>query len=234
MQYTLSRSNRRRTIGITIKHGQVRVAAPPNLAQSHIDDFLSSKQTWITRHLQAQREQLTALTLRRWQHGEMVFWLGQAMRLEIRDGHRNTITAIDNILSIRLSRQVKNRAQQVRYLVCQWFKQQGQLWLDQYVDLIGPQHPRPNTWRIANYTAKWAACSHTGELSFSWRLFAAPEWVVRYVVLHERCHLTHFNHSAQFWGLVENHDPYYRDAEHWLKTHGHTLLNDNVFNYVND
>ena len=234
MQYTLSRSNRRRTIGITIKHGQVRVAAPPNVAQCHIDDFISSKQTWITRHLQAQREQLTALTPRRWQHGEVVHWLGQTMQLDIRDGHRNTITAIDNTLAIRLSRQVKNRAQQVRRLVCQWYKQQGQLWLVQHGQSIGPSYPLAKGWRVANYTAKWAACSRSGELSFSWRLFAAPEWVVRYVVVHERCHLSHFNHSTQFWELVKQHDPAYREAERWLKTHGHTLLNDNVFNYVND
>lgn len=234
MQYTLSRSKRRRTIGITIKHGQVRVAAPQGLALAHIDAFVSAKNAWIARHVGAQRDQLEVLAPRRWQHGETTYWLGQPLRLEVRDGHRNTIEVIDKTLAIRLSRRVKDRSKQIRLLVRQWYATAGQHWLDSNIHKIPPHTPRPAVWRIANYTAKWGACSHSGKLSFSWRLFAAPEWVVRYVVLHERCHLTHFNHSSQFWALVEAHDASYRNAENWLKNHGHTLLNDNIFSYVND
>lgn len=235
MQYTLSRSRRRRTIGITIKHGTVRVAAPYGVPESDIAAFISLKRTWIARHQRAQHSQLQALQPRRWQHGEMVYWLGQPFQLQIRPGQRNTIEAIDKTLTIRLSRRVQDPASQVRRLVVGWYKQQAQQWLDAHLPELMQRHQlMAKSWRIANYTAKWGACTHQGALSFSWRLFATPEWVLRYVITHELCHLIHFNHSADFWSLVESKEPEYRAAERWLKSHGHTILNDQVFSYVNE
>ncbi|RUO29361.1 hypothetical protein CWE12_10300 [Aliidiomarina sedimenti] len=235
LNYTLSRSKRRRTIGITIKQGKVKVAAPESVDLHRIDSFVASKQDWITRHLQAQQTRLRDLPKRLWQHGETLFWLGQTMRLEVRPGHRNTIEAIDNTLQIRLSRRCTQPAAQTQKLVQQWFRQEARQWLDSHIpDMPAASATPPAAWRIANYTAKWGACSAQKTLSFSWRLFAAPEWVVRYVVLHELCHLTHFNHSPAYWNLVEHYDADYREAEQWLKQHGHSLLNDDYFNFSPD
>ena len=51
----------------------------------------------------------------------------------------------------------------------------------------------------------------------------APEEVLRYVVIHELCHLIEFNHSARFWSLVENQMPDYEAWKKWLKSHGSEL-----------
>lgn len=234
VQYTVRRSQKRRTIGITIKHGEVKVSAPAHVAAKDIEHFIVSKQDWIQRHLQAQQQRLSALPQRQWQHGETLYWLGQPLELEVREGHRNTIAAIDKKLAIRVARRSQNPAHQVKRLVARWFKEQAEIWLEQcFAERLPAFKDQPNGWRVANYTAKWGACSQRGELSFSWRLFAAPPWVVDYVVVHELCHLRHFNHSAEFWQLVGHHYATYPDAERWLKDHGHTLLNDNIFSYVN-
>ncbi len=234
MQYTIVRSQRRRSIGIKIQHGEVRVSAPVYVGEREIADFVTSKQSWITRHLQAQQGSLAQLPIRRWQHGEQVLWLGTPLTLQVRDGQRNTITLIEKTLHIRLHRRTSDRPAQVRKLVIDWYHQQGMHVLNQLIpQLAEATKLNPTSWRIAHYTAKWGACDRRGQLSFSWRLFAAPPWVLNYVVLHELCHLQHFNHSAAFWQLVEHHAPNYTEAENWLKQHGHTLLNERVFSYVN-
>lgn len=68
---------------------------------------------------------------------------------------------------------------------------------------------------------RWASCSSTGALSFSWRLVLAPGWVRSSVVAHEVAHLVHMDHSAAFWQLAAElyggeHDP----ARAWLAVHG--------------
>ena len=51
----------------------------------------------------------------------------------------------------------------------------------------------------------------------------APPGVLDYVVVHELCHLTHMNHSKDFWGMVESIMPQYKQYKSWLKEHGQEL-----------
>ena len=233
MDYTLTRSPRRRTIGITVQHAQVRVTAPVGVCDGTIQRFMETKRNWIERHLQAQQHTLANVALRRWCHGEELRWLGEIYHLEVRDGCRNTIEAIGKTLVVRLSRRTVKRSDRIQQLVASWYQQQAERWLNEQLPaVIADLRLQPKGWRVSNYRAKWGACSRQGILSFSWRLFAAPPWVIDYVLVHELCHLRHFNHSAAFWQLVEQHRPNYLDAERWLKAHGHTLLNERVFNYL--
>lgn len=77
--------------------------------------------------------------------------------------------------------------------------------------------------RLADPKTRWGSCSHTGVLSFSWRIIMAPPSVLYYLVAHEVAHLQHMNHSAAFWRCVAMLDPNWKSAEHWLKKEGSKL-----------
>lgn len=76
---------------------------------------------------------------------------------------------------------------------------------------------------IRNQKTRWGSCSQTGTLSFNYRLMMAPPAVIDYVIVHELCHLTHMNHSHDFWNMVGHIMPDYRIHKQWLKEHGHEL-----------
>lgn len=76
---------------------------------------------------------------------------------------------------------------------------------------------------IRDQKTRWGSCSGRGTLSFNWRLILAPPEILDYVVVHELCHLTHMNHSKEFWGLVGKVIPDYKERRKWLKENGHTL-----------
>lgn len=76
---------------------------------------------------------------------------------------------------------------------------------------------------IRDQKTRWGSCSGRGTLSFNWRLILAPPEILDYVVVHELCHLTHMNHSKEFWALVESVIPDYKIKRKWLKENGHTL-----------
>ena len=81
-----------------------------------------------------------------------------------------------------------------------------------------------NRISIRDQKTRWGSCSTKGTLSFNWRLMLAPPAVLDYVVVHELCHLTHMNHSKDFWCAVEAVCPDYRNARKWLKEHGSELV----------
>ncbi len=80
-----------------------------------------------------------------------------------------------------------------------------------------------NSISIRDQKTRWGSCSGRGNLSFNWRLILAPPEILDYVVVHELCHLTHMNHSKEFWELVGKVLPDYKDRRKWLKENGHTL-----------
>lgn len=78
---------------------------------------------------------------------------------------------------------------------------------------------------IKDTRSRWGSCSARGNLNFSWRLIMAPDEILTYVVTHETAHLSHLNHSSDFWGLVKQRCPDFLKAKNWLQNNGSQLMN---------
>lgn len=76
---------------------------------------------------------------------------------------------------------------------------------------------------VRDQKTRWGSCSSLGSLSFNYRLIFAPPIILDYVVVHELCHLTHMNHSRDFWNMVASVMPQYKTYKTWLKEHGEEL-----------
>jgi len=83
---------------------------------------------------------------------------------------------------------------------------------------------QPPKISIRDPRSSWGSCSELGALSFSWRLILAPPQVMDYVISHEVAHLLEFNHGAEFWSVVANLCPRYKNAKLWLGDNGPLLL----------
>lgn len=80
-----------------------------------------------------------------------------------------------------------------------------------------------NEIHIKDQKTRWGSCSSRRNLNFNWNLIMAPPSVLDYVVVHELCHLTHMNHSRDFWNLVEHVMPEYQQVKNWLRENGALL-----------
>ena len=76
---------------------------------------------------------------------------------------------------------------------------------------------------IRNQKSRWGSCSSKGNLNFNWRIIMAPARVADYVIVHEMCHLKYLDHSREFWSLVEEILPDYKERKEWLHQNGHKL-----------
>lgn len=78
----------------------------------------------------------------------------------------------------------------------------------------------PGRVSVRDTISRWGSCSARGDLSFSWRLVMAPEWVLDYVVAHEVAHLAEHNHGPRFRAQLDALFPDVARAESWLKREG--------------
>lgn len=79
--------------------------------------------------------------------------------------------------------------------------------LAKYAPAYGLRHGRVS---IKDMTRNWGSCSELGNLNFNYKLVLLPERLAAYVVVHELCHLVHFDHSQEFWALVAKTFPEHR------------------------
>jgi predicted metal-dependent hydrolase len=61
-------------------------------------------------------------------------------------------------------------------------------------------HPSRVSFRF-NKT-RWGSCSYKNSIVFNYYLAKLPEDVIEYVVVHELAHIKHKNHQKNFWALV--------------------------------
>ncbi len=74
-----------------------------------------------------------------------------------------------------------------------------------------------NRVAIRDTKSRWGSCSKKGNLNFNYRLLFLPQHLADYVIAHELSHLGEFNHSKNFWALVEKADPDYKSHQRELK-----------------
>ena len=70
---------------------------------------------------------------------------------------------------------------------------------------------------IKNQKTVWGSCSSQKNLNFSYKILGLEDDLVEYIVAHELCHLVEMNHSRNFWSLVENLLPDYKEKRKKLK-----------------
>jgi hypothetical protein len=63
----------------------------------------------------------------------------------------------------------------------------------------------------------WGSCSSDKKIRLNAKLLYLPPRMLRYVLVHELCHTRHMNHQPEFWSLVEQHEPDYRQLRRQLR-----------------
>jgi len=76
-----------------------------------------------------------------------------------------------------------------------------------------------NRVAIRNQVSRWGSCSTKQNLNFNYRLIFLPPHLLDYVIVHELCHLKHFNHGTEFWMMVGETIPNYEECKRELHAH---------------
>jgi predicted metal-dependent hydrolase len=82
---------------------------------------------------------------------------------------------------------------------------------------------RPSNVQVRLQRTRWGSCSNSGTVSLNAALLFLEPPVVRYLLIHELCHLIALNHSRKFWAAVARHEPDYEALDQRLTKAWHEI-----------
>lgn len=147
--------------------------------------------------------------------------LGVDYRVQYSSGARNRVKEKNNCLVIST---VDGTDKEMRQALRNWLVRQARSELGTRLQQLSEQTELPyGRLSIRGQKTRWGSCSHQGNISLNYKLlFMHPE-LVDHVILHELTHTLHLNHSAQFWALLEQHDPATPENRRALRRAGREL-----------
>jgi len=208
--------SRRRTVYLRIiSQNSIEIRSPFGINNKKLLDFIMKNQVWIADEL----NKVTINTkVRLYKDGEEFFYQGQVYTLKIYIGYNDFafINDSDNTINVKC-----NNSEDVKVILIKWYKAQASCYIKEranyYQNIIGV---KPEKISIKNQKTLWGSCSSKKNLNFNIRLIMMPDYVIDYVIVHELCHLIHFNHSKEFWKKVEEIIPNYIEVRKYLKQNG--------------
>ena len=174
--------------------------------------FAEEKKSWIAQNI----SKLPSLII--FEDGALVPYMGIEHKIVHQPNIKHGVWRDDAFIYVSgrrefLGRRLKN-----------WFKREAYKIITTYViDKTRLTNKRVGKISIRDTRSRWGSCSSSSNLSFSWRLIMAPEFVLDYVVAHEVAHTLEHNHSANFWKLTRELCGDMEKAKAWLKNYGELL-----------
>ncbi len=219
--YRLFRVPRRRRLQlVAASDGRVHIRAPYRCSRAQAEAVLFQHGLWA---LEALKQVESALRKRPTLSDDSdIPLLNECLRLRFRPGARGQIRRVGRNLWVSGPDLGQER---LRVLVEGWYRTEAQAflgkWLEELAAVLGVQ---PKRLTIRGQSTRWGSCSCHGNISLNWRLMLLPADLVEYVIVHELCHLRHFNHGPAFWAMVASQVPDWSERRAQLRAFQPSLL----------
>lgn len=196
----------------------LEVIVPRGIGDTEVDDFLEQKRRWVERKVAKARDIAARPPQLGLERPGSVWLAGEELPVERKNGVRSIATLSDGRLLVSGSEAGAPGA------IGRWYRREARRRVeDVLVREAGRLRLEYRSVGIRDPRTRWGSCSRKRNLSFSWRLAAAPPDVLEYVVVHELCHLREPSHQKPFWRLLGAVRPGWETQARWLREHGQEL-----------
>ena len=213
--YTVKVSSRAKSARLKMTpHGGLVVVIPEGFNKKHLPALLSRHEAWIRKaaeRLELHRPEPLPLTDNglpctiRFPH------FNEEWRVVYNNKGRGVVDVEDSSgKRLLLSSDVEDSERSRRQLLS-WLKRKAENHLIPSFEKLSAAHDFKYAEALVRLQhSRWGSCSSRGKITLNTKLLFLPDYLVRYIMIHELCHTVHMNHSKAFWALVCRHDPLWR------------------------
>jgi len=218
----------------------VIVTVPNDASEDEIQGAMFKRAKWIWKNINEFSKQKLTVLPRRYVSGETQFYLGKRYVLKV-------IVDAEQAPSVKLSRgkllvtlshklnnsvgekESSNQFEIVKPLIDKWYQHRAKAVFNERLSELLPRAIWVKgipSFRVLAMKKQWGSCSTKGNLMLNPHLVKAPKECIDYVILHELCHIAVHNHSEQFWRLLTQVIPNWKEVKANLDGMAETYLNE--------
>lgn len=186
--------------------GEVVVSANPFVPMDKIDDFVSSKVSWIVKHQKSMQERSQRTMI----DDKHIVLFGNSLKIRRTTGKYNHISYDKDTLYVQCREQADPEKVVRQFL--------DKLCKDVFLDVatltfrsLSDYHLEFPEVKIRDMKSRWGSCTPAkNSITLNRKLIHYPFEFIEYVVLHEFVHFIQPNHSKAFYNIIENYMPDYK------------------------
>lgn len=213
LEFEVRRSSRRKTLGLTVgRTGELIVHSPATADEDELRRWVQRKLLWVHQKLLRKEAVGQSANCLQMVSGESIAYLGQNYRLKIVEEQDRPLSFDGQWFLLRKrNRHVASQCFQ------QWYQDKGTHWLTERVKFWEPRAGMaPSKVHVGDLGFRWGSCGKNGVLYFNWRLLQLQVRLIDYVIAHELVHLHQRNHTREFWRILDQVMPDWRERKEEL------------------
>lgn len=202
----------RKSLGISVTPDlAVLVKAPIDTSLEKIKEVLKKRAAWIIKQQSFFLTFYPKTTERKFIGGETHLYLGRQYRLKIIENEGESVKLKGQFIEVATKDKSK-----VKDLVNDWYLQNAKKKFHAIAQPLIEQFQKyqvaPSSIVLREMPTRWGSCTAKGKIILNPELIKAPKGCIEYVILHELCHLIHYDHTQKFIDLQTKEMP---DWEKW-------------------
>lgn len=186
--------------------GEVVVSANQFVPMDKIDDFVSSKVSWIVKHQKSMQERSQKSMI----DDKHIILFGNSLKIRKTTGKYNHVSYDKDTLYVQCREQADPEKVIRQFL--------DKLCRDVFLDIatltfrsLSDYHLEFPDVKIRDMKSRWGSCTPAkNSITLNRKLIHYPFEFIEYVVLHEFVHFIQPNHSKAFYNIIENYMPDYK------------------------
>lgn len=211
-------------IYISIKNGEVLVKVPKNISDDIVKDIVEKRKKWIYEKLLI--DKTATKQQKEYTNNGQINILGEKYKLKIIYSDIDIKNTVINIIedSVIVSLPIKYKYDEVKSkneikkILDLFYLNLAKKEIKNAMEIVTKEVGLyPNEYKIKKLKRSYGICSSKKNISLNIDLVMYSEKAIKYVVLHEICHLKHMNHSKKFWDMVKLYMNDYKEVAKELK-----------------
>ncbi|MCK5847981.1 MAG: M48 family metallopeptidase [Caldisericia bacterium] len=195
--------------------GTIIVRVPLRSTKKSVQSFIDTNAPWIKKNIFKYKDFFYVPY--KYQNDEIFHFKGRKYSLIVEYDNNNSVFLHNSNICVKT---FNDNPEYIKVLLQKWYRKKAIAFFQEIIPPIQNTFYSlgiiPSDYHYRRMKRKWGSCSTSGVITLNTDLIKAEIPAINYIVIHELCHIKHFNHGEEFKALLSSVYPNWKNVKKTL------------------